>query len=164
MEHFTVDFQRCKAVCPEGNESIEWIPTVDNRGNDTIHIRFSPSDCGPCPSRVECTYSKAKYPRRSITIRPKGQYEALLERREYETSREYAREYARRAGVEATMSQGVRRCGMRRSRYIGLARTHLGHVLTAAALNFVRVSDWLSGVPRAQTRHSPFATLMAQPL
>ncbi len=164
MENFTVDFERCKAICPDGHESIEWGPRVDNRGNDTIHIRFSPSDCRPCPSRVECTYSKAKYPRRTITIRPKGQYEALLERREYETSREYSREYARRAGVEATMSQGVRRCGVRRSRYIGLARTHLGHVLTAAALNFVRVADWLSGKPRAQTRRSPFATLMTQPL
>jgi hypothetical protein len=32
--------------------------------------------------------------------------------------------------------------------------------LTAAALNFVRVADWLAGQPRAQTRPSHFATLM----
>ena len=79
-----------------------------------------------------------------------------------EAARQYAHEYAKRAGIEGTISQGVRRCGLRRSRYRGLARTHLGHVLTAAALNFARVADWLAGTPRAHTRHSPFAILMAQ--
>jgi hypothetical protein len=63
--------------------------------------------------------------------------------------------------VEASLSQGVRRCGLRRSRYVGLARTYLGHVLTAAALNFVRLAEWLAGTPRARTRRSPFAKLMA---
>jgi transposase len=63
--------------------------------------------------------------------------------------------------ASTTISQGVRRCGLRRSRYVGVARTHLGHVLTAAALDFVRVADWLPGTPRAQTRPSPFALLMA---
>jgi transposase len=41
-------------------------------------------------------------------------------------------------------------------------RTHLGHVLTAAALNFARVAAWLAEVPRARTRRSAFATLMAR--
>src|SRR5438094_441314 len=49
---------------------------------------------------------------------------------------------ARRAGIERTSSQGMRRCGMRHSRYRGLARTHLGHVLTAAAINSCA---WRSG-------------------
>jgi transposase len=79
-----------------------------------------------------------------------------------ETTRQYAAEYARRAGVEGTISQAVRRCGLRRSRYRGLERTHLGHVLTAAALNYARVADWLGGTPRSHTRQTPFAVLMAQ--
>jgi transposase len=164
IEHFAVDFQRQKAVCPAGHESVEWVPRLDNRGNDSIYIRFSSADCGPCPSRPQCTRSQAKHPRRSIAVRPHPQYEALRQRRAFEASGEYAREYARRAGVEGTISQGVRRCGLRRSRYVGLAKTHLGHVLTAAALNFVRVADWLAGVPRAHTRPWRFATLMAHPL
>jgi hypothetical protein len=28
-----VDFQRQKAVCPAGHESVEWVPRSDNRGN-----------------------------------------------------------------------------------------------------------------------------------
>jgi transposase len=160
---FVVDFDRRTAICPEGKQSLEWIPRVDNRGNDSIYIRFSPADCGPCPSRVKCTRSQAKHPRRSIAVRPQPQYDALQERRTFEESPEYKREYARRAGIEGTISQGIRRCGLRRSRYVGLSRTHLGHVLTAAALNFVRVADWLAGTERSRTRPSRFAILMAQP-
>jgi transposase len=160
-EHFAVDFRRRKAVCPAGRESVEWVPRVDNRGNDSISIRFSAADCGPCPSRAKCTKSRAEHPRRSIAVRPEPQYKALQERRDLEESEEYAREYARRAGVEGTISQGIRRCGLRRSRYIGLTKTHLGHVLTAAALDFVRVADWLADVPRAHTRPWHFAELMA---
>jgi transposase len=163
IEHFAVDFRRRKAVCPAGHESVEWVPRLDNRGNDSVYIRFSSADCGPCPSRTRCTKSQAKHPRRSIAVRPQPQYEALQQRRAFEESAEYAQEYARRAGVEGTISQGTRRCGLRRSRYVGLAKTHLGHVLTATALNFVRTADWLTGVPRAHTRPWRFAALMAHP-
>jgi transposase len=162
VEHFRVDWERREAICPEGHVSSEWTPRIDVRGNDSVYIRFKPSDCGPCPSRNQCTRSRAKYPRRSIAVRPQPQYAALQERRALETTRQYAAEYARRAGVEGTISQAVRRCGLRRSRYRGLERTHLGHVLTAAALNYARVADWLGGTPRSHTRQTPFALLMAQ--
>lgn len=95
-------------------------------------------------------------------IRPHEQYEALRKRRRFEESDEYAQAYAKRAGVEGTISQGIRRCGLRRSRYLGLVKTHLGHVLIAAALEFVRVAEWLGGTDRARTRQAPFAILMAQ--
>lgn len=162
-EHFAVDFTKQVVTCPAGHISIQWDPRIDNRGNDRIYVRFSPTDCGPCPSRVQCTKSQAKHPRRSLAIRPQAQYEALQQRRAEEGGEAYAQEYARRAGIEGTISQGVRRMGMRQSRYIGLAKTHLGHLLTAASLNFVRVADWLAGIPRARTRQSPFAVLMAHP-
>jgi hypothetical protein len=56
----------------------------------------------------------------------------------------------------------VKTCGVRRSRYVGLARTHLQHLLTAVALNFLRLGEWLSGVRKPKTRRSPFARLMVQ--
>ena len=74
---------------------------------------------------------------------------------------EYRATYAKRAGREGTLSRGVRRYRLRRTRYIGQERTHLGHVLTAVGLNFVRLGEWLAGTPRAKARSSPFATLMA---
>ena len=66
-----------------------------------------------------------------------------------------------RAGVEGTLSQGVRGFGLRRCRYIGLAKARLQHVATAAAINVYRISDWLGGVRRAVTRTSQFARLVA---
>jgi transposase len=94
-------------------------------------------------------------------VRPQDQYEALRAAREREQTDAYAKEYARRAGVEGTLSQAVRRCGLRRSRYVGLARTHLGHILTATAVNFVRIGEWLAGTPRAKTRHPSFIDVLA---
>jgi hypothetical protein len=44
-------------------------------------------------------------------------------------------------------------------RNIGLAKTHLQHVITAAAVNLVRIADWQSGVEPAKTRCSRFAAL-----
>jgi hypothetical protein len=71
----------------------------------------------------------------------------------------FAEEYTRRAGIEGTLSYGIRACGLRRSRYIGLARTHVQHVLTAAAMNLARVARWLADEPRARTRRSPLLRL-----
>jgi transposase len=160
LASFTVDFQRRKAVCPEGRESVEWVPRIDNRGNDNIYIRFSPSDCGPCPSRARCTRSKSKYPRRSIAVRPQQQYEALKLRREQEETKEYLAMYSKRAGIEGTISQGVRALGLRRSRYKGWLKTHLCHVITAAAINLIRLGEWLAGTPPATTRQPKFAAVM----
>ncbi len=136
------------------------MPRVDARGAPSSSIRCSKADGGPCPCRPQWTHASARHPRRSLRIRPREQHEALQERRRWEATPEYAQADARRAGVEATLSQGVRRCGLRRSRYIGQDRTHLGQVLTGASLNFVRVAEWLTGTPRARTRRSPCATLM----
>ena len=65
-----------------------------------------------------------------------------------------------RPRVEGTVSQGVRGCGLRRSRYAGEAKTQVQHLATAAAMNVLRISDWLAGKPREQTRTSAFARLM----
>jgi len=72
---------------------------------------------------------------------------------------DFKTEYAKRAGVEGTLAQAVRTCEVRRSRYIGIGRTHLDHLMTGAALNIVRLLSWLAGVPKAKTRLSPFAQL-----
>ncbi|WP_242676422.1 transposase [Streptosporangium minutum] len=39
----------------------------------------------------------------------------------------------------------------------GTAKTHLQHLLTAAAMNLPRIDAWLMGVPLAPTRTSHFA-------
>jgi transposase len=159
-EHFTIDWLNQEATCPEGHTSSGWTPAVDRDHNDVIKIKFSSHDCRPCPSRELCCRSEKRYARRSITVRTEQEYHALRAARWRERTDEFKEEYAKRAGIEGTISLGVRAFGVRHSRYIGEAKTHLQHVITAAAINFIRVDRWLSGVPLAQTRRSSFVTLM----
>ena len=63
------------------------------------------------------------------------------------------------AGIEGTLSQGVRAFGLRRSRYIGLAKTPLQHILIAVAMNLRRVMAWLTNPHPTKPRVSPFAAL-----
>jgi transposase len=93
-------------------------------------------------------------------VRPQAQYRRLQAARQREQTAAYQAEYAKRAGVEGTISQAVRACGVRRARYVGAVKTHLQHVLTAAAINFLRIGHWLVGDRTAQTRLSPFIALM----
>ena len=51
---------------------------------------------------------------------------------------------------------------MRRSRYIGLAKTHLQHIFIATAMNLWRIVDWLNEVPLSKTRQAAFVRLMPQ--
>jgi hypothetical protein len=50
---------------------------------------------------------------------------------------------------------------VRRSRYVGLVKTRLLHLLIGAAMNLGRVAAWLAEQPRARTCVSPFAALAA---
>ena len=132
---------------------------MDNRGNPVVRIKFSTNQCGPCPVNNKCTRSDP--PRRPLVIRPEAQFKALHAARQREKTDTFAQEYAQRAGVEGTISQAVRVFGLRRARYIGIAKTHLQHVFIAAAINVVRVIRWLEQEPIAQTRQSHFARLCA---
>lgn len=162
-QHVHIDWHNEQATCPEVRTSIRWTPAVDKRTNDVIKIKFSTKDCGQCPSRDRCIRSRKQYPRRTLTIRPQAQFAALQAARKRETERAFRQEYARRAGIEGTISRSVRTTDVRRTRYIGQARTRLGHILTAVCLNFLRLGAWYTDVPRAKTRRSPVTTLMTTP-
>ena len=95
-----------------------------------------------------------------LTLRPQHQhYLALQKARERQTTATFKKEYARRAGIEGTIAQGVHGFDLRQARYIGLAKTRLQHMIIASALNLVRMGAWLMETPRAKTRVSRFARL-----
>jgi transposase len=160
--HFVVDWERQRATCPAGKQSMSWSPAIDWQKNAVIKIKFSAKDCAPCAFRAQCTRSSMPLPRRTITIRPQEAYEALQAGRARAATAAFAAAYATRAGIEGTLSRGIRRCRLRRTRYIGLARTHLAHVLTAVAINFLRLGEWLRGMCPAKARLSHYARLMTE--
>jgi transposase len=105
--------------------------------------------------------SKKRSPRRTLSIRPQPHYEALHAARQRQATPGYRQVYARRAGSEGTLSRTLRVARLRRTRYIGLARVHLSHLLTATGLNVLRLGEWFLETTRAKTRVTPVARLMA---
>lgn len=120
-------------------------------------VGFAHSTCRLCCDRSLCTHTKKQG--RTITLRPQRQHHALQQARLTHTTEIFPHRYAQRAGVEGTLAQGIKAFGLRRCRYIGLRKTHLQHVLTATAMNIVRLVNWWQGVPFAATRCSRFAAL-----
>ena len=160
LGHFAIDWDARQATCPRGQRSVKWKPSHDQRRQPVIYVEFARAACLACPCRGQCT--RAAVNPRSLTLRPQAQYEALQAARARQQTDAFKARYAARAGIEGTLAQAVRVFDLRRARYIGHAKTHLQHVLIAVALNVVRLVSWLGGVPRAQTRPSPFAALMLE--
>lgn len=154
---FVLDWEARVATCPQGQRSAEWQEQADHEGRPSIAIRFGRADCASCAVRGQCLGS-ARGPR-SLLVHERAQYEALQGARQRQRTKEFKEQYADRAGIEGTLSQGVRGCELRRTRYIGLTKTRLMHFLVAAALNFLRVAAWLAEEPLARTRRSAFAAL-----
>ena len=159
IDRFEVDWEHKRVRCPQGKLSSAWSRQVDHTGMPYVSVMFRKADCGPCPARALCT--RAEHRARHLKLQPRAEYEALKAARGRLATKEGRRLYARRAGVEGTLSQGVRAFGLRRSRYRGLARTHLQHVATAAAIDLERLAAWFRAVPRAATRTSRLAALAA---
>jgi transposase len=160
--NFKVDWQAEKVTCPQGQESAQWkVGYHRSRSGQEefghIRIRFGDKDCKECLFRKKCT--KSVEGPRELVLQPQAQYEMLHQARRYQATLDFKREYATRAGVEGTMSQAVQRCDVRHARYRGLLKNRLQDGLSAAALNLIRVSEWLDQRPFAKTRPSAFAAL-----
>jgi len=166
---FRIDWEKRQATCPEGKTSLPW-PAETVRHYTThgkryeypaTYISFSARDCQHCPSRAKCIRSPGggRSRGKTLTLGSRLHDEALQQARSRIASEAGRQEYQKRAGVEGTLSQGVRDCGLRRCRYVGLAKTHLQHTASAAALNLERFWNHLEGKPLAKTRVSRFAAL-----
>jgi len=164
LTDFRLDWEGERAICPAGRTSISWRQRPDPAGRDLIWVKFSSKDCGPCPSRPACCRSGVRSPRRTLCLRPRTQFEALRAAWRRETTGDIGATYALRAGIEGTLARGIRRCRLRRTRYRGRPKVHLGHILAATGLNFLRLDEWYAGTPRRRPCRSPFARLLAAPV
>jgi transposase len=157
VEQFDVDWAQQRVRCPQGKWSVAWWDRGTRARSRSIFVEFALEDCQACPARALCT--RAQQQGRRVGLPPQDQYEALRAAQRWYSSEEGKQGYKRRAGVEGTLSQGVRGYGLRCARYRGVEKTHLQHVATAAAINVDRIVAWLDERPRATTRTSRFAAL-----
>jgi transposase len=111
-------------------------------------------ECRLCPARSLCTRSPRSP--RILTVRYQDDYETVQQARAHEQSEPFRLQYAHRSGIEGPHSQAVRGMGLRHTRFRGVPKKH---ILTAAALNLLRMDAFLAGAKMAKTRISHFATL-----
>jgi transposase len=157
---FALDWTTERATCPQGQASRTWKPTTDSDGHAVLRIAFPPAACAACPVRADCVRGDGP---RALVIRPQPLHAALTAARQRQHTPAFRAQYAQRAGVEGTVAQAVALGDLRQTRYRGLAKTTLLHLILATALNLVRLAAWLTERPWAGTRTSAFARLRAVP-
>lgn len=157
---FQIDWERQKAVCPAGKQSVYWYEhqTKEPYSRRVVKVRFGKQDCLECENRGKCVRNKSNAAR-SLLLPEQKLYQALEHTRRVLASEEGRGEYQKRAGIEGTLSQGVRRGSLRRARYRGLEKTHLQEVATATGINILRTVNFLNHETIAKTRVSRFARL-----
>ena len=158
-DQFRVDWERQQVQCPQGKWSLPWRERREPSRDPWFAAHFRTEDCAACPTRSLCTRSPRQA--RFLKLLPRVQQEALQTARALHATEAGQQQYARRAGIEGTISQSVRAFGARRSRYRGLPKTHLQQVVTAVAINVRRLIAWFDQIPKASTRTSHFAALAA---
>ncbi len=158
LSDFHVDWEAQQVTCPEGKTSNSWVLKQDKQGHPRYEVMFNSSACAPCPAREQCTQSKRH--RRKLTLCPQHESALLHAARTRQTTDDFRRRYAVRAGIEGTISQAAGAQEMRRSRYRGGRKIHLQHVATATAINIKRLVTWWNEVPFAQAKPSRFSALM----
>ena len=139
LEHFHINWDQQYAQCPAGKRSIGWLE-AQRAGKPITKVQFSQFDCRDCPLRAQCTKSKSSG--RMLMLKSRESHELLVRARQKAKEDPTKQRYQLRAGIESTLSQGVRTLGLRCCRYIGLEKTSLQHTLTATALNFSRLVSW----------------------
>ena len=152
LAHFQIDWHTQQAICPQGQISSSF-----RVAGERMEVVFASQVCAECPVRTDCTQSQTTG--RVLHLRPQAAHEALHARRQEQQTQAFRQQYALRTGIEGTHAQAVRRMGLRRARYDGLDKTHVQHVLTAVAINLVRIDAILTQTPRGTTRRSNFACL-----
>jgi transposase len=148
---FTFDFQARTATCPQGQSSSAWTPCVQD-GTAKIVVTFPAAGCIRCPTRELCT--RRKKGGRQVTVPPREVHELQLKARAEQATKAWQTRYALRAGVEGTINQALD-LGIRRARYRGIDKTRLQHVLTACAINLIRLDAYWNGhmLDRTRTSH-----------
>jgi transposase len=148
---FAIDWDARQVTCPQGTVSVSWRPACQH-GSDVIIVRFPAKACRGCPVRDKCT--TATRTGRQLTLRPREVHHAVTAARAEQETTAWQAKYATRAGVEGLMRQATHVTGIRRARYLGLAKTTLEHNIAAAAVNLIRLDAWWTSTPLDRGRAS----------
>jgi hypothetical protein len=134
VEEFQVSVEERRAACPAGQSSTQ-CSRLEEEGGHKVTYRFEfTSHCHNCSLRDRCLGKGQRH--RTITV---GQYHTHLQaRRQEQRTEAFKIKAQRRNAIEGTQSELVRAHGLRRARYLGLAKAGLQSYFAAAACNLKR--------------------------
>lgn len=131
---FGLDRAAKVAICPAGQRSVKWSARTERDGSAAVNIQFAAATCVGCALRAWCTTGQCG---RSVHV--SEHYEVLAARRVEAQTAAFWEKMRARPAIEATLSELVRRHGLRRHRYRGDAKRHFENLLKAAACNLKRL-------------------------
>jgi IS5 family transposase len=135
-DDFRIDLQVRHCTCPAGQAG----RPIINQDGDLAGFRFQLKTCAACPLRPHCTTSKRHG--RTVDVRPdEAAYRAL---RAEQATDAWKADYRVRPRVEHKISELVHH-GIRQARYLGLAKTQLQLLFTAAVVNLKRLGVLCQG-------------------
>lgn len=159
---FRINWDQHTVTCPQGVTSLPFTHTVMD-GRPGWSVGFRRHDCNTCTARSQCV-SSTDNRGRHLYLLPQPLQEIQTNARLEQQTQQWQQKYALRAGCEATVSETVRAHGLRHCRYRGLAKTHVQHVLTAAGVNLIRLSQYRphSGKPRRRSHFQQLCHRISQ--
>lgn len=158
LSAFVIQWEQRQVTCPAGQVSTMWSErSLSWTRRPAVQVKFSASSCRNCSVQSRCTRAKSGV--RTLGFPDRVTFEALQKARERAGQADFHLAYRDRAGIEATVSQGVRRFGVRVARYRGRAKVALQELSAATAMNMVRATQWLAGERPESTYRTQFARL-----
>jgi len=134
---FTIDRAAKRAICPQGHTAVKWGVSIEPDGRPSVHIQiqFAAAVCAACPLRPQCTTGTS-----GRSLRLSAHYELVAARRREAQTEEFRERMRARPAIEATLSELVRKHGLRRHRYRGEAKRAFENLLKGAACNLKRLA------------------------
>ena len=133
LSEFDIDLDGRRAVCPAGNLATSF--NLSSQSDVAFHVRFG-KQCQDCIFRRSCTTD----PRgRGLEISP--YHSQLAARRREQKGAGFVEEMHARARIESTISEMVRKHGLRRGRYRGWTKLGLQAAFTAVSVNLKRLAS-----------------------
>ena len=121
-------------MSPAAIAGVRWSEVKGTKG--VAYRAFFGKQCRTCPFfRPDACTTAASGRRLDIGLH----HEALQRRRHEQQTDPFRQEMKQRAAIEGTLSEAVRRHGLRQNRYRGLAKTQLQAYFTGVAMNLTRL-------------------------
>lgn len=144
---FQIDRERKRTVCPAGQVATKWAARTERDRRKAVHIQFPGLVCADCSLRARCTTGTGG---RSLSL--SEHYERVAARRAEAKTARFGERLRARPAIEATLSELMRKHGLRRHRYREDRKRHFENLLKGTACNLKRLTRVLGGLARGRSR------------